>query len=66
MAVQLCDEHRVDTIAVSGGTFQNALLVDRLRASLPRALRLWTNMQVPPNDGGISVGQAAIASVSFV
>jgi hydrogenase maturation protein HypF len=63
MAQRLCDSHSVDTVVLSGGTFQNALLVDRVRARLAPALRLWTNAQVPPNDGGISLGQAALAAM---
>jgi hypothetical protein len=62
MAQRLCDSHSVDTVVLSGGTFQNALLVDRVRARLAPALRVWTNAQVPPNDGGISLGQAALAA----
>lgn len=63
MAQGLCDAHGVDTIALSGGTFQNMLLVDRVRAGLSPALRVWTNARVPTNDGGISLGQAAWAAV---
>jgi len=51
------------TVALSGGVFQNMLLlertIDRLEAQGFRVLR---HRQVPPNDGGISLGQAVIAS----
>jgi hydrogenase maturation protein HypF len=52
----------VDAFAVvaSGGVFQNALLGELLAAALGD--RLWTNAQVPPNDGGLSLGQAALAA----
>jgi hydrogenase maturation protein HypF len=50
------------TVALSGGVFQNLLLlgrtVDRLEVQGFRVLR---HRQVPPNDGGISLGQAVIA-----
>ncbi|MFV2069512.1 MAG: carbamoyltransferase HypF [Pirellulales bacterium] len=51
------------TVALSGGVFQNALLLELLFASLAddTAVRLLTNRQVPVNDGGICLGQAAIA-----
>jgi len=53
----------VDTVALSGGVMQNQLLLEELRDALPpAALQLWTNRAVPPNDGGISLGQAAIAA----
>ncbi len=49
-----------ERIVVSGGVFQNALLMRELRSSLGE--RLWTNGVVPCNDGGICLGQAAIAA----
>lgn len=47
-------------IVASGGVFQNALLVDMLARALGD--RLWINASVPCNDGGISLGQAALGS----
>jgi hydrogenase maturation protein HypF len=64
MSVALCEGHAVDTVVLSGGTFQNALLIDLVRTRLPKSLQMWTNRQVPPSDGGISLGQAAIAAVA--
>ncbi len=49
-----------ERIVVSGGVFQNALLMRELRSCLGD--RLWTNGVVPCNDGGICLGQAAIAA----
>jgi hydrogenase maturation protein HypF len=46
-------------VVLSGGVFQNALLLDRVRERLPRAL---VPAKLPVNDGGISYGQAAIAA----
>jgi hydrogenase maturation protein HypF len=47
-------------LVASGGVFQNALLVERLDARL--GSRLLRNRSVPANDGGIALGQAAIAA----
>jgi len=49
-------------LVVSGGVFQNSLLVELLHQACGD--RLWMNRSVPPNDGGISLGQAALASVA--
>lgn len=49
-------------VALSGGVFQNALLLSRVEQLLrERELVVYTNHQVPANDGGISLGQALIA-----
>ena len=54
----------VTTVVLSGGVMQNQLLVADLRDEFADAsLDLWTNRQVPPNDGGLSLGQAALGAV---
>jgi hydrogenase maturation protein HypF len=50
----------IGTVVLSGGVFQNRLLVSDLRAMLA-GMQVWTNRAVPTNDGGISLGQAALA-----
>jgi hydrogenase maturation protein HypF len=51
------------TVALSGGVFQNVLLLDETVARLEgRGFRVLTHGQVPCNDGGISLGQAVIAA----
>ena len=63
-AVTLCRAHNTDTIVLSGGVFQNELLLCDLKALLePEKLQIWTNHAVPANDGGISLGQAALAAL---
>jgi len=54
---------KLDTVVFSGGVFQNEMLLEDLKAKLEETgLHLWTNQSVPPNDGGISLGQAALAA----
>jgi hydrogenase maturation protein HypF len=61
----LARAHRVDTVALSGGVFQNARLTDVVTAELAtQGLHVLIHHVVPPNDGGISVGQAAIAAAT--
>jgi hydrogenase maturation protein HypF len=50
------------TVALSGGVFQNMLLLERIVSALDqRGFRVLTHSRVPPNDAGISLGQAAVA-----
>ncbi len=59
----LCRAHEVSTIVLSGGVFQNGLLLDDLKLLFDgESIEIWTNHTVPPNDGGISLGQAALAA----
>jgi hydrogenase maturation protein HypF len=70
IAQGLCDALNViarnqglDTVVLSGGVFQNELLLEDLKLLLTNgSLQVWTNHAVPPNDGGISLGQAALAA----
>jgi len=59
----ICADKAVDTAVLSGGVFQNELLLEDLHQILSQTpLTIWTNRDVPPNDGGISLGQAALAA----
>ncbi|HEX3867198.1 MAG TPA: Sua5/YciO/YrdC/YwlC family protein, partial [Gemmatimonadaceae bacterium] len=51
------------TIVLSGGVFQNVLMLEALAAALERRnLRVLVPRLLPPNDGGLSYGQAAVAA----
>lgn len=51
------------TVALSGGCFQNRLLVERLSTRLGESgFKVLLHRRVPPNDGGIALGQIAVAS----
>ncbi len=53
----------VDLVVLSGGVFQNRRLLEETAARLTRAgLRVLVPERLPPNDGGIAYGQAAIAA----
>jgi hydrogenase maturation protein HypF len=58
--VEACNALGQFPVVASGGVFQNRLLVAMLADRL--GTRLWLNARVPANDGGISLGQAAIAA----
>jgi hydrogenase maturation protein HypF len=62
-----CREIRRQTgtgrVALSGGVFQNALLLDITIHLLQRAdFEVYYHRLIPPNDGGIALGQAILAS----
>ena len=53
----------METVALSGGVFQNARLTAVVVEGLEAAgLRVLVHRLVPPNDGGVSIGQAAVAA----
>ncbi|QKG20295.1 carbamoyltransferase HypF [Actinomadura verrucosospora] len=62
-ARRIRDAKGLGTVALSGGVFQNMLLLERAVAGLEEAgFTVLTHHRVPPNDGGISLGQAAVAT----
>ncbi len=57
------DEGGIDVVVLSGGVFQNRRLLVGTARRLERAgLRVLVPAALPPNDGGISFGQAAVAA----
>lgn len=65
--VEVCGRLRkadgINRVCLSGGTFQNFYLLERAVAGLRReGFEVFLHAQVPPNDGGISLGQAVIAN----
>ena len=67
MVVEICalarDNTGLETVALSGGVFQNALLFGRVESGLQRrGFRVISHSKVPTNDACISLGQAVVAS----
>ena len=60
---ELAAARATELVVLSGGVFQNRLLLERSAALLAGAgLRPLLPERLPPNDGGISYGQAAVAA----
>jgi len=63
VAAILRDREGISTIGLSGGVFQNVTLTGLARRSLEeKGFRVLTHRLVPPNDGGLALGQAMVAS----
>jgi hydrogenase maturation protein HypF len=59
----LRERHGLSAVALSGGVFQNLLLLQATMARLERhGFRVLVHSRVPCNDGGISLGQAVVAA----
>jgi hydrogenase maturation protein HypF len=64
VCVHLREESGLNEVALSGGVFQNVALMERVLPLLRRSgFTLYTHHLVPPNDGGLSLGQAVVAAV---
>ena len=61
LAVDLADKAGAGAIALSGGCFQNMTLLELCLGNLAGRTVL-THTMTPPNDGGLALGQAAIAA----
>jgi hydrogenase maturation protein HypF len=63
MCQLIADETGINRVALSGGVFQNRLLLRKTIGLLENSgFQVFTHRQVPCNDGGISLGQAVIAN----
>jgi hydrogenase maturation protein HypF len=62
VAKKMKSETGINDVVLSGGVFQNALLVNKTMIELEKAgFKVYTHSKVPPNDGGLSLGQAVVA-----
>jgi len=63
ICLRLQERHGIKQVALSGGVFQNVTLLSKTLALLRSAgLEVFTHHLVPPNDGGLALGQAIIAA----
>ena len=60
---QIATQAALPRVVLTGGCFQNALLLRLAHRRLAQAgCTVYTHRQVPPNDGGLSLGQAVVAA----
>jgi hydrogenase maturation protein HypF len=63
VCLRLRETDGLRVVCLGGGTFQNVYLLQRVVAALRNLeFEVYLNRKVPPNDGGIAFGQAAVAN----
>ncbi|BAY98599.1 hydrogenase maturation protein HypF [Tolypothrix tenuis PCC 7101] len=66
MVKYLTQEHVINQVVLTGGVFQNCILLEQVTRDLEQlGIKVLTHSLVPANDGGISLGQAVIASAQL-
>jgi hydrogenase maturation protein HypF len=61
------NERRLNRVVLSGGVFQNMLLLENTCRTLKDdGFEVFAHQRVPTNDGGIALGQAAIANARII
>ncbi len=62
MCVRIREHYGADAACLSGGVFQNQRLIEWAAPALERAgFRVYRPLRAPANDGGVALGQAALA-----
>lgn len=62
LAKNLIQRHDIKQVALSGGVMQNKILLEALVTGLQNDVEVLTHRLSPANDGGLALGQAAIAA----
>ncbi|MDZ8026544.1 MAG: carbamoyltransferase HypF [Nostoc sp. DedQUE11] len=66
MVKHLCQENVIHQVVLTGGVFQNCVLLEQVSQSLETLGRkVLTHSLVPANDGGLSLGQAVITAAKL-
>ncbi|MBC1224024.1 carbamoyltransferase HypF [Nostoc sp. UCD121] len=67
MVKHLCEENLIRQVALTGGVFQNCILLQQVSKQLETLeIKVLTHSLVPANDGGLSLGQAVIAAAQLI
>ncbi len=67
MCIAIRNDTGIGAVCLSGGVFQNAVLTELASQALSGSgFRVMLNRLVPPNDGGLSLGQAVAAGAQLV
>ena len=67
MVKHLCQENLINQVVLTGGVFQNCILLEQVTKRLQTlGIKVLTHSLVPANDGGLSLGQAVIAAAQLI
>jgi hydrogenase maturation protein HypF len=67
MVKHLSQENLINQVALTGGVFQNCILLEQVTKGLQTlGIKVLTHSLVPTNDGGLSLGQAVIAAAQLI
>ncbi|MDZ7969533.1 MAG: carbamoyltransferase HypF [Nostoc sp. DedSLP03] len=67
MVKHLSQENLIDRVVLTGGVFQNCILLEQVSKRLQTlGIKVLTHSLVPANDGGLSLGQAVIAAAQLI
>jgi hydrogenase maturation protein HypF len=66
LCVIIGKERALNRVVLSGGVFQNSILLTGLTGALAeKNFKVFSHQQIPTNDGGISLGQAVVAAATI-
>ncbi|MEH1928753.1 carbamoyltransferase HypF [Nostoc sp.] len=67
MVKRLCQENLINQVVLTGGVFQNCILLEQVTKGLQTlGIKVLTHSLFPANDGGLSLGQAVIAAAQLI